>query len=250
MNARINPSPASSRSAGQMFAAAIAGSLVALLAPLASAGPLFGSGSHLPLPSTVNVPPIGEALVLSNIVHPTGFDGTWSSPASAGWIGTLSATGPVPNNQHTGKTVYDFTTLAAGELPSGTYFQFGDVDDGSATTEKIILTAFDSNGFQISSPWLDEPLHAWGAGSGSFGEPALADMPGWSFMGGQYTIDGGQVPGNPTVSIALLSNTAITTLQLNKLSEFNGFSLMAPVPTPGSMALLISAGLMGLRRKR
>ncbi len=226
------------------------GLLAATFAGTALAGPLTGSGNHILLPGTIQVPPTGQSASLSNIVHPTSFDGTWVSPALPGWIGTFSASGPVTSNVNLGTTSYDFTTLAAGHLPAGTFFNFGDVDGGSGSNENLILDAYAPGGAHITSAWLDEPGWAWGFGRNS-GNPDQLDMPGWSFSGGQYIIDGSTVTGfNPTMSFAMLSNTAIESLVIQKADTNYAFGLSAPVPTPASAALVLSAGLTALRRRR
>jgi hypothetical protein len=54
-----------------------------------------------------------------------GWTGTWSAPVKAAWRGTFTAVGPVTDNQHSGNTDFDFTGLATGVLPAGTYLSFG-----------------------------------------------------------------------------------------------------------------------------
>lgn len=231
----------------------IAGLACVAAASVASGQPLNGSGPHLPLPPTIQVPHPGVNPTLGNIVHPTSFEGTWSAPAEKGWHGTFFATGPVPNNSNTGTTLYNFTTLAAGHLRAGTYFSIGDVDGGSTEDERFILRAFDGFGVVITSPWLDVPSHAWGTGRGPSGDPTLADMPGWSWDAalGEYEFDGKTVTGfNPTISIAMVSNRRIHSLEVVKTSIFNGFSLAAPVPAPGTLGMLGVGSLVAMRRRR
>lgn len=218
------------------------------VAGLAPAGPLTGSGSHLPMPSPNPGAPTCVPSVLSAIVHPTSFTGTWSPPAAPPWVGSFSATGPVPSSANAGTTRYDFAGLTAGNLPAGTLFQFGDLDDGSGG-EILTLEAFDASGLTITAPWLDTPSHVWGTGYLG-GAPASIDLPSWSFSAGVYTLDGGTVPANPNVAFVLPSNTAISKLTLVKARVGNGMSLCAPLPAPGSLALLGAAGLVAARRRR
>ncbi len=77
-------------------------------------------------------------------------------------------------------------------------------------------------------------------------------MPGWSFSGGEYTFTGGNISGNPTVLVSLLSNQAISYLEVDKDFGSNGFGLAAPTPEPGTLMLLGfgSAVLLCLRRRR
>lgn len=231
----------------------IAALLVAGLNGSVLAQPLTGSGAHLALSTPIQVPQPGVAHTLSNIVPLVSFDGTWSTPVQWGWQGTFTAFGPVPNNTSTGVTRYDFTTLNAGLLPTGTFFNFGDVDGGSGGGETFRLRAFDGLGNALLAPWLSVPQYVWGFGRNA-GNPDVLDMPGWVFDGstGSYLIDGNSVSGfNPSVSFTLLSLTGIHSLELTKTSTFNGFSLAAPiVPSPASLALMGLGGAMVARRRR
>lgn len=258
MNARTNSPFARSctrsfgRSRPRLLAMAAGAVTCAAIASGANAQALFGSGSHLPLPSTIGVPQPGVAPVISNVVHPTSFDGTWTVGVRPAWRGTFSAAGPVPNNTNSGTVTYDFSGLLLGELPPGAHFNFGDLDDGSRTGEKFSLQAL-RHGVPIGSNWLNKPSYVWGAGSGVSGAPALVDMPGWSWHPALdlYRFDGTTVPGNPTISFTLTSNTWFDTLVVTKSSTFNGFSITAPpVPTPGALALLGLGGLVAGRRRR
>lgn len=232
---------------------ALAVLLVAGLNGSVLAQPLTGSGAHLPLSTPIQVPQPGVVHTLSSIVHPTSFDGSWFAPVQWGWRGTFTAFGPVPNNTNLGVTRYDFTTLNAGMLPSGTFFNFGDVDGGSGGGETFRLRAFGAGGNALLAPWLSVPQYVWGFGRNA-GNPDVLDMPGWVFDGstGSYLIDGNTVSGfNPSVSLTLLSLTGIHTLELTKTSTFNGFSLAAPiVPSPAGAALMGLGGAMIARRRR
>jgi hypothetical protein len=227
---------------------------LALLGAAASANAqaLVGSGTNLPIPTINPGQPAYQIRALSSVVHPTSFDGTWTAPAQTPWLGTFNAFGPVPNSANSGSTRYDFTTLNAGYLPTGTYFNFGDVDGGSTLNETFILTAFDISGNIISGAWLNQPVGVWGSGNGTAGVPITTDMPSWSLASGQYTIAGSGVSGpNPSIAFALTSNTDVYSMELIKISTHYSFSLAAPlVPAPGSLALLGTAGLVAVRRRR
>ena len=219
----------------------------------ASAQPLTGAGTHMPLSTPIQVPQPGVVHTIGGVVHPTSFTGTWSAPVLWGWQGTFSAFGPVPNNTNAGVTRYLFGGLNAGNLPAGTFFNFGDVDGGSGGGETFRLLATDAGGAAITTPWLSVPQYVWGFGRDS-GNPDLLDMPGWSFnaVTGEYLIDGSTVTlFNPAITVTLMSLVAIDSLTVIKSSTFNGFSLAAPiVPAPASAALLLPAGVLALRRRR
>lgn len=238
---------------GGPYRAVQAGMVVLAACSFTAAQPLMGSGAHLPLSNPVQVPQPGMPYTTSNIIHPTSFNGTWAAPVSAPWVGTFSASGPVPGNGNVGTTVYNFSSLAAGRLPIGTYFNFGDLDSGSLGGERFILKAL-HQGFALNLPWLNVPTYVWGAGRGPAGVPTALDMPGWSWdpFLAQYEFDGSTVTGfNPTISFTMVSNSQFNTLVVTKFSGFNGFSLSAPViPSPGAFGLLCIAGLLVTQRRR
>ena len=179
-----------------------ASSVIAMFAFLACtavmAGPLSGSGTHLPIPvPNPGVPAIAAPAITFVPPDPnnyTGFNGTWTDPAQPAWQGTFTATGPLTDNKSKGTTSYDFTHLPTGGLPTGTYFFFGDVDSGSGTDERFLLTAYTALGGLIDSAWLDVPSSVYGVSA------IVRDaMPAWSLVGGTYTIDGSNVSGNPEI---------------------------------------------------
>ncbi|MFN0133987.1 MAG: hypothetical protein ACKVW3_15840 [Phycisphaerales bacterium] len=223
-----------------------------------SAQPLTGSGSHLPIPSVTGVSSGYVAHAITGIVPgptpPQGFNGSWTSGVvQPGWVGTYNALGPTTGSGDVGTTNYDFTPLAAGHLPAGTSFYFGDVDN-RGLNEVFLLTAYDSIGNVVTTPWLDEPGWVFGTGTGPLGAPATVDMPGWVWSGTNYKIDGTLVTSgpNPALGIEMLSNTAIWTLEVRKLDGANGFSLLAPpVPAPGvGVVALAGLGAMARRGRR
>ena len=209
------------------------------------AATLTGSGPHLPVPGPNPGDPGGVPLTQTPWTAGVGFDGVWSSPAHPDWIGTLSATGPIPGSLSTGIADYDFSTLPNGNLPASTIFIVGDLDGGSTLAENIDLTAYDASN-NVINLWLDEPIGIWGspwpAGSLS--------VPGWDWnttTANAYNFSGATVTGgNPSINVAMLSNTAITRLLVNKHTTHFGFGMRAPetVPEPGTVTMLAGVALM------
>ena len=89
--------------------------------------------------------------------------------------------------------------------------------------------AFDAVGAAITTPWLGEPVAKWGVSPNG-----ASDMPGWSFDAGSglYTFNGGSVPGNPTVGLAMPSLARIYKMELTKSANNNAFAIVAPVSGP------------------
>jgi len=222
----------------------------------AFAAPLSGTGPHLPIPSINPAWPVGT--------HPTrvnlggNFTGTWTTPVQPAWVGTFTANGPIPGSTAAGLVQYDFTSLPLGYLPAGTFFVFGDIDQGSTLPETAKLTAFDASGNSLATPWLDETHAVRGPGTGTAGTVQPGDMPGWSWNDSSspntYVVDGSTIiTGNPSVAFALTSNQPIYTMELNKLTTHYGFGLAAPdVPEPTTLTLACfgSLALVSLRRRR
>lgn len=190
------------------------------------------------------------------------FSGSWSAPVASGWQGTFTGTGSNPHGV-IGQSTWDFTTLHAGNLPAGTYLDFGDLDWGSFTDERFLLQALDSNHKPIQNAWLsgaayctyapytpcDQPSmpeYAWGGSGGTTGANNTA------VPASTYEFDGYNVAGNPTTTIWFNTNTAISYLVVDEFSTFDGMGLAAPAPEPGTLALLGSGvlGLSGLVRRR
>ncbi len=223
--------------------------LLALATATATAQPLTGSGNHLPLVQSWPPPAVPADLALYDPNNLTaGFSGTWGPPATAPvlapWVGTYQTVGPIPAgiNNPTGTTLYrDFTGLAAGFLPTGTYTYFGDLDAGSATTEQFTLHAWDPSGSLITTPWLSVPVYS------NATDPN--QLPGWSYSSGTYIFDGSTVPGNPSVAFLLETLVDIGQIEVIRSSEWASFGLWAPIPEPGTLCLL-GLGAFTLARRR
>ena len=219
-----------------------------------SATPLTGSGIHLPLP-TIN--PAWQPGVSAARVDVGGaFTGAWATPVQPDWIGTFNATGTIPSSANSGTTNYDFTSLPLGYLPSGTFFIFGDVDQGSTLAERAHLTAYDGSGNLLTTPWLDETYAVRGPGTGLANSIATGDMPGWSWNDATspntYAFDGSTViTGNPNVAFALVNNQPIYGMELDKLTTHFGFVLAAPsVPEPSTLVIACLGLLFVIPQRR
>ena len=218
------------------------------------AAPLTGAGTHLSIPSPNPAWPPGEPA--ARIAVGGGFTGTWTAPVQPNWVGTYNATGPIPSSMSSGATGYDFSSLPLGYLPVGTFLVFGDVDDGSSSLERFDLTAFDSSGNLITTPWLDETYAVRGPGTGTGGTVLPNNMPGWSWDASAtpstYVVDGATTTGgNPNVAFALASNQPIYAMELDKATTHNGFVLQAPtVPEPSSVALIIMGVVAFIAKRR
>lgn len=227
-----------------LFSFALA-SFVSLLSIAPSlAVPLTGSGT-LSFPGATGDPTRQIYVAAGAAGGP--FTGTWSVPANPAWIGTFPATGAMPHTPPvgapvTGTALYEFSVsggYAPGALPVGTYFQFGDLDNGSASPENFQLRAFNGTSL-VTTPWLDVPFAASATAVAS-------DMPNYSFIAGVYRFDGSAVPGNPAISVFLKNNIAINGLEVMRSATTTAFVLGAPlaVPEPSCLALL-SCGAAGM----
>ena len=228
----------------QSFAGA---ALVLSALSTAHAAPLTGSGDHLVIDSNTPTNPVMEHWTYSNVVTNVSFDVSWGNDALAPWQGTAHATGPTPaGNGPYGTTRLDFTSMPQGELAAGTFFYFSDLDNG----ERFTLRAYDSSNNMITnSAWLDDVVGVSGFGSGPGNTPSIFDMPSWDLTNGEYTFNDNHQTINPNIAFSLSSNQAISYLEIDRL-WWPGFSLGAPVPTPGSLALLSIGGLVASRRRR
>lgn len=229
------------------------GTIAMTLAAGTASAQLIGAGPNLPIPVPNDPPPAQQPRTAT----PTGpgWTGSWTAPAAANWVGSFTAFGPIPAGATTvGTTRYDFTSLPTGALPANTFFRFGDVDGGSTTTEVFTLRAFDAGNNLITTPWLDQPISVTGIGTGPASSILPGNMPGWSWTAGTgtYVIDGATVTGgNPSITVFLESNTAMSFMTLTRGSTFASFSLAAPlIPAPATTAMLGLGGLAVCRRRR
>lgn len=205
-------------------------------------------GDHIPLgPFVTSYPAVAPVYTESPF---TSFTGTWSAPAQSPWHGTFTGTGPIPagNLRPSGISTYDFTGLAAGALPTGTFFFLTDLDNGSGS-EKFSVQAFDSTHTVISSAWLNNPALGHGGIGAAGGAPQSTDAPGWDWgtiAANTYTFDGTTInTGNPSISLALGSNQAISYLEITRGSSFANFALGAPVAVPEPATVFLLAGCFG-----
>ncbi len=190
--------------------------------------PLTGSGQHLPLA------PIGHVLAAVSFTYaetPTGFTGTWSANAMPAWQGTFTAEGLRPAGHYYTPDAcrHDFSGLASGVLPAGTYFTIYHLN----RNDHLTLRAFDSAHTLIASPWLNcKTLSQWGSGSGPGfpGLPVLENMPGWDWQEstGTYSFDGNTVTESHSVTIALSSCEPLGFLEVTRGNNSVSFGLLAP----------------------
>ncbi len=216
----------------------------------AFAGTLNTSGP-LQLPSNCSTGGCGNVLpgVYPTVVNNSGsFTGTWPPSVDPGYGGQFTGTGPFPAKNGTNN--FDFTTLTHGSLQSGTMMEFGDLDDGSGT-EKFTLQAFNASHNVIQSAWLQDAFYVSGANPSDFVQGSMPEYK-WSSGTGTYLFDGANVTGFPTIGVWLTTNTDISYLTVTSDTDFASFSIAAPVPEPGSLALFGSGvlGLGGLLRRR
>ncbi|GFZ94637.1 hypothetical protein [Okeania sp. KiyG1] len=201
--------------------------------------PALGSNTIIPFPVPNLSVPCSEAPIYTSPVN-SSWTGTWvGTGADLPWrnVGTFNVTGSGTGSGFVGTTTFDFVT---NPLPVGTYFNFGDVDNGSATgQEQFILQAFDSSGNLITTNWLSEAFSVRGTSSPT-------DLPSSGFSSGIYTIDGMNVPGNPLVGFTLASLEEIGTLVIQKNQSNNGFGLRAPTPTENPTDVPETTSLLGL----
>ena len=189
--------------------------------------PLIGSGEHLPLA------PMGYVLAAVNYKYvetANGFTGTWSANANRAWQGTFTATGLRPAGFYYSPDAcsHDFSGLADGVLPAGTFFTISSLNKNNHLT----LKAYDSSRRLISTPWLNRnPVCQWGTGSGAGfpGLPELVNMPGWDWneTKGTYTFDGNNVK-TASIHVVLSSCDPIDFLEVTRENNSCSFSLAAP----------------------
>ncbi len=190
--------------------------------------PLTGTGKHLPFaPEGSSITPVQPSYVHSAI----SFTGTWSADVPAEWQGTFTGLGRISagnTGDHTAE--YDFSGLASGVLPAGTYFHIADLDH---PIEHLTLKAYDSQHNAISQPWINRiPLEQHGSGTG-VGFPGLllpTDLPGWDWNESTktYAFDGTTIVGNPNVNFTLSTREAIVFLEVTR--EVTGFHLQLAAP--------------------
>lgn len=220
------------------FSCALASFFSLLAIVPAVAVPLTGSGT-LSFPGPTGDP--ARQIYVAAGAAGGPFTGTWSVPANTAWVGVFPASGAMPHTPPvgapvTGTAMYDFSLgggYAPGALPVGTYFQFGDLDNGSSSPENFQLRAFSGTSL-VTTPWLDVPFAATATA-------VAADMPNYSFIAGVYRFDGSSVPGNPAISVFLKNNVAITGLEVMRSATTTAFVLGAPlaVPEPSCVVLAL-----------
>jgi len=223
-------------------------------------GTLTGSGDHLPLPSSPYYAGQMPAYLMPTIGSNTGssFTGTWANPADPQWVGTFTATGPVPSNSAGPcTTVYDFSGVGNGYIPAGTFLIFDDIDEGAGHAENFALGA--SLGMvQCATPWASLCV-----GTTGYGATDINAMPSYQWDGSInnqcYRFDGTSVErdfaDNPNVTFVLLTLQPITGMEVIKNDTNFGFSLGAPVVPEPSTLIMLGGALLGLlgyawRRRR
>ena len=146
------------------------------------------------------------------------------------WQGTFTAEGLRPAGYYYSPDAcrHDFSGLAGGVLPAGTYFTIYQLNQNG----RLTLKAFDAAHKVISSPWLNrKPLCQWGSGTGGGhpGLPVVENMPGWDWneSTGTYTFDGIAVTP-AAITIALSSCREIGFLEVTRGDNSLSFGLLAP----------------------
>ena len=103
--------------------------LLLSLTSLTQAAVLSGTGSNLPIGDTG---PLAPGILRNTVVSGGTWTGTWTAAAQAPWVGTYTVSGvTLSGSSPAGSAEFDFTTLPTGTLPVGTFFNLGDVDEGS-----------------------------------------------------------------------------------------------------------------------
>lgn len=117
-----------------------------LTAHCAFAAPLTGSGTALALPMAPNTGALAPGIAPTvpypgNSSATNSFTGVFSAPAHSNWLGSFQGSGQYPCCSNQSVSSWDFSGLAPGHLPAGTFMRLGDVDQ----LENFKLTAFDAN---------------------------------------------------------------------------------------------------------
>jgi hypothetical protein len=223
---------------------------------------------QVPFPTSNPGAPVGISRILTESTSSLSFSGTWNGTAAAApWNGSgtgFIAIGSAPLSTNVGNSIYDFTNLTnnGGLLPIGTLFTIGDMDFaagwGGGPGETLGLTAFDEIGNILTTPWLDNPVTAYGS---NLVDAMHMPLYQWNPTTNSYFFDGNSIgtagpATNPAVNFSMPSLFEISTLEVVKPNGNYSFSLQAPsavssVPIPTAFWLFCSGliGLVGFARK-
>ena len=232
------------------FYALTAAVLLSAAAP-ASAVILSGGAGVL-----TNVAPMPVAMASEGVALSAGaamVTDSFAANRHPAWGGTFTRTGGNPGRSGmTGTGQFDFTGLAGGFLPAGTWVMLHDLDFGSFANETVTLRAYDTSGSAVTSHWLTNTEYVLDIVTQSNLTVIATDMPGWTFnsTSGDYVFSGAAVAGNPVVNLWVKTTQDIKLVDYAKPTAPNALRWLAPVvPEPSSSFLVLGAAGLLLRRR-
>jgi hypothetical protein len=234
-----------------MLTAAAALTLWAGATNPAQAALLSTSAAHLTYPgSLVSFPSVAVGLTSFSETPYTSFSLAWDGSAPLAWQGTVNGTGPyTAGPRPAGTTLFNFSALNAGFLPTGTFVGISDLDAGSGSAEHFTIRAFDTNNNLITTPWLNDTAYVYSPSTtDGGGAPVATDMPGYNWNGttaNAYTFDGSTVSGNPNINALLTSAMDIRSIEITRDNNSNSFGFAAPLEAVPEPSMALFAGSFG-----